>query len=120
MAALKQLGAVLVGKGAMNELGIFGHGHNSHAGTTLNPHCHIKSAGGSSSGAAAAVAVGLCPIAIGADGGGSIRIPSSLCGVAGLKTTTGRLADDHGGGGGGGGWRLLPLPSLPTPACLPL
>lgn len=88
---------MLLGKGAMNEFGVFAQGHNAHAGTTLNPHCYTKSAGGSSSGCGAALAVGLCPIAVGADGGGSIRIPSSMCGVVGLKPTQGRLADDHGG-----------------------
>jgi Asp-tRNA(Asn)/Glu-tRNA(Gln) amidotransferase A subunit family amidase len=55
-----------------------------------------KMAGGSSSGSAAAVAVGLCPIAIGTDGGGSARIPASYCGVVGMKPTKGRLADDFG------------------------
>lgn len=101
VAALKELGAVLLGKGSMVELGIFAHGHNAHAGAVPNPNHPSRTAGGSSSGAAAAVAVGLCPIAIGTDGGGSIRVPASYCGVTGLKTTTGRLADDHGEGGRG-------------------
>jgi Asp-tRNA(Asn)/Glu-tRNA(Gln) amidotransferase A subunit family amidase len=96
VAALKELGAVLLGKGSMVELGIFAHGQNPHSGAILNPHHPSRTAGGSSSGAAAAVAVGLCPIAIGTDGGGSIRIPASYCGVTGLKPTAGRLADDHG------------------------
>lgn len=96
VAALKELGAVLLGKGSMVELGIFAHGQNPHSGAILNPHHPSRTAGGSSSGAAAAVAVGLCPIAIGTDGGGSIRIPASYCGVAGLKPTAGRLADEHG------------------------
>jgi len=87
---------VLLGKGAMVELGIFAHGQNAHAGAILNPHHPSRTAGGSSSGAAAAVAAGLCPIAIGTDGGGSIRVPASYCGVAGLKPTAGRMADDHG------------------------
>jgi hypothetical protein len=95
VAALKELGAVLLGKGAMVEFGIFSHGHNPHFGATLNPHHPSRTAGGSSSGAAAAVATGICPIAIGTDGGGSIRVPASYCGVVGMKPTAGRLADDH-------------------------
>jgi Asp-tRNA(Asn)/Glu-tRNA(Gln) amidotransferase A subunit family amidase len=87
---------VLLGKGAMVELGIFAHGQNPHAGAILNPHHPARTAGGSSSGAAAAVAAGLCPIAIGTDGGGSIRVPASFCGVTSLKPTAGRLADDYG------------------------
>jgi len=66
------------------------------AGSTANPHDFSKQSGGSSSGSGAAVAAGLCPIAVGTDAGGSIRIPSSFCGVVGLKPTLGRLADDHG------------------------
>jgi hypothetical protein len=96
VASLKELGAVLLGKGAMVEFGIFAHGQNAHAGAITNPHLPARSAGGSSSGSAAAVAAGLCPIAIGTDGGGSIRVPASWCGVTGLKPTAGRLADDHG------------------------
>ncbi|PSS29235.1 Fatty acid amide hydrolase [Actinidia chinensis var. chinensis] len=58
--------------------------------TTRNPHAYERYTGGSSSGPAAIVASGLCSAALGTDGGGSIRIPSSLCGVVGLKTTYGR------------------------------
>jgi Asp-tRNA(Asn)/Glu-tRNA(Gln) amidotransferase A subunit family amidase len=97
VASLKELGAVLLGKAAMVEFGCLATGYNTHLGSTRNPHNRNKASGGSSSGSAAAVAAGLCPIAIGTDGGGSIRIPSSLCGVMGLKPTMGRLADDHGG-----------------------
>jgi Asp-tRNA(Asn)/Glu-tRNA(Gln) amidotransferase A subunit family amidase len=80
----------------MVEFGCQATGFNTHAGTTRNPHDLRKMSGGSSSGAAAAVAAGLCPVAIGTDGGGSIRVPASWCGVTGLKPTKGRLADDHG------------------------
>eukprot|EP00775_Hariotina_reticulata_P011509 gene11509-11652_t len=100
VAVLKELGALLLGKAAMNEFGVGTHGFNTHAGSTANPHDPSKQSGGSSSGSAAAVAVGLCPIAVGTDGGGSIRIPSSFCGVVGLKPTKGRLADDHAAHGG--------------------
>src|SRR5689334_6716545 len=79
VAALKELGAILLGKAAMVEFGCLATGFNTHLGSTLNPHDPKKASGGSSSGSAAAVAAGLCPIAIGTDGGGSIRIPSSLC-----------------------------------------
>ena len=66
---------------------------NPHHGTARNPYNPAHYTGGSSSGPAAAVASGLCPIAIGADGGGSIRIPSSFCGVVGLKSTFGRFSE---------------------------
>ncbi|KAL0922186.1 hypothetical protein M5K25_006154 [Dendrobium thyrsiflorum] len=60
-------------------------------GTTRNPHSFDRYTGGSSSGPAALVASGLCSAAVGTDGGGSVRIPSSLCGIVGLKTTYGRI-----------------------------
>jgi Amidase len=58
--------------------------------TARNPHALDRYTGGSSSGPASIVASGLCPAALGTDGGGSVRIPSSLCGIVGLKTTYGR------------------------------
>eukprot|EP00878_Enallax_costatus_P006485 GHUV01006799.1.p1 GENE.GHUV01006799.1~~GHUV01006799.1.p1 ORF type:complete len:531 (+),score=146.49 GHUV01006799.1:664-2256(+) len=97
---LKGLGAILIGKSAMNEFGVLPHGFNAQRGSTKNPHDPSRMTGGSSAGSATAVAVGLCPVAIGTDGGGSIRIPSAYCGVAGLKPTQGRLASDHRGNGG--------------------
>ena len=82
----------MVGKTNMHEIGLGVTGLNIHYGTTRNPHHLDHYPGGSSSGSAAAVAAGLSPIALGCDGGGSIRIPASLCGVVGLKTTWGRIS----------------------------
>jgi len=70
-------------------------GMNPHHGTPRNPWARTHITGGSSSASAAAVAAGFAPVAIGADGGGSIRIPSSLCGVVGLKATYCRISE-HG------------------------
>jgi Asp-tRNA(Asn)/Glu-tRNA(Gln) amidotransferase A subunit family amidase len=92
-ARLREKGALLVGKANMHEIGIDTSGFNAHHGTPRNPYDPGCYTGGSSSGAGAAVASGLCPIAIGADGGGSIRIPASLCGVVGLKATWGRISE---------------------------
>ncbi|MCA3013881.1 MAG: amidase, partial [Myxococcaceae bacterium] len=64
-----------------------------HHGPARNPWDRGRITGGSSSASASVVAAGLCPIAIGADGGGSIRIPASLCGVVGLKATFGRISE---------------------------
>ncbi|WIA22971.1 hypothetical protein OEZ85_001331 [Tetradesmus obliquus] len=100
VAALRGLGGMLLGKAALPETGAMGHSMNPHFGATANPQDPTKMAGGSSAGSAAAVAVGLCPIAIGTDGGGSARIPASFCGVVGMKPTKGRLADDHAAHGG--------------------
>lgn len=67
-------------------------GNNPSVCTSRNPYNIDHYTGGSSSGNASAVASGLCPIAIGCDGGGSIRIPSAFCGIYGLKTTCGRFS----------------------------
>jgi Asp-tRNA(Asn)/Glu-tRNA(Gln) amidotransferase A subunit family amidase len=90
---LRAAGALLVGKTNMHEIGIAPNGMNLHHGTVRNPYDLNCDPGGSSSGSAAAVSAGLVPIAIGADGGGSIRIPASLCGVVGLKPTFGRVSE---------------------------
>lgn len=90
---LRAAGALLIGKANMNELGLDPSGFNLHYGTVRNPYNPAHDPGGSSSGPAAAVAAGFCPIAIGCDGGGSIRIPASLCGVVGLKPTFGRVSE---------------------------
>lgn len=93
VARLRAAGAVLIGKTNMHEIGLDVTGVNPHHGTPRNPHDPRRVTGGSSSGSAAAVAAGLCPIALGADGGGSIRIPSSFCGVVGLKGSFGRVSE---------------------------
>lgn len=95
VARLRAAGALLIGKTNMHEIGINPDGFNEHYGIIRNPwnlDCH---AGGSSNGSAAAVAAGFCPVAIGADGGGSIRIPAALTGLVGLKATFGRVSE-HG------------------------
>lgn len=92
---LRAAGAVLIGKGNMTEIGIVVTGMNVHHGPVRNPYDPTRFTGGSSSGPAAAVAAGLCPVAVGADGGGSIRMPAGLCGVVGLKPTYGRVSE-HG------------------------
>ena len=92
VSRLRSAGALMVGKTNMHEIGIGVTGLNVPYGTTRNPHHLDHYPGGSSSGSAAAVAAGLSPIALGLDGGGSIRIPASLCGVVGLKTTWGRIS----------------------------
>lgn len=93
MARLRAAGALLVGKANMNEIGINPLGTNPHHGVARNPWNKTRNTGGSSSASAATVAAGLAPISIGADGGGSIRIPASLCGVVGLKATHGRVPE---------------------------
>ncbi|KAF8389143.1 hypothetical protein HHK36_025836 [Tetracentron sinense] len=90
VSRLRSCGVIFIGKANMHELGLGTTGNNSNYGTTRNPHALERYTGGSSSGPAAIVASGLCSAALGTDGGGSIRIPSSLCGVVGLKTTYGR------------------------------
>jgi Asp-tRNA(Asn)/Glu-tRNA(Gln) amidotransferase A subunit family amidase len=86
---LTDAGAVVVGRTNVPEFCYRGFCANDLYGVTSNPWDIGRTPGGSSGGAAAAVAAGLVPLAIGTDGGGSIRIPSSFCGVAGIKPTFG-------------------------------
>ncbi|XP_004230539.1 fatty acid amide hydrolase [Solanum lycopersicum] len=90
VSRLRNNGAILVGKTNMHEFGMGTTGNNPNYGTPRNPHNPKRYTGGSSSGSAAIVASGLCSAALGTDAGGSVRIPASLCGVVGLKTTFGR------------------------------
>ncbi len=95
VARLRAAGALLIGKTNMHEIGINPEGHNVHHGHVRNPYHLDHDSGGSSSGSGAAVGAGLVPLAVGADGGGSIRIPAGHCGVVGLKPTYGRVSE-HG------------------------
>ena len=90
---LRAAGALLVGKANMYELGLDPSGFNARFGQARNPHNPAHDTGGSSSGPAAAVAAGLVPLAVGCDGGGSIRVPAGLCGIVGLKPTFGRISE---------------------------
>jgi aspartyl-tRNA(Asn)/glutamyl-tRNA(Gln) amidotransferase subunit A len=87
---LKVAGAVIVGKTKMSEFAYAGSSLNAHYGPTRNPWNPEHDTGGSSSGSGAAVADGLVFGALGSDTGGSIRMPSALCGIVGLKPTYGR------------------------------
>jgi len=91
VARLRDVGAVLVGALNMDEYAYGFTTENSHYGPTRNPHDTTRIAGGSSGGSGAAIAGGLVPLSIGSDTNGSIRVPSSLCGIFGLKPTYGRL-----------------------------
>ncbi|MDH5654798.1 MAG: amidase [Spirochaetia bacterium] len=91
---LRRAGAVILGQTNMFEIGISATGNNPHHGFVRNPYNPEYDSGGSSSGSAAAVAGSLCSFALGADGGGSIRIPSAHCGVFGLKATFGRISEN--------------------------
>ena len=93
---LRRKGAIILGKTHMTEIGMGGVGVNPHFPAPRNPFDPFRMTGGSSSGSAAAVAAGLCPIALGSDAGGSIRMPASLCGIYGLKPTFGRLPTTGG------------------------
>ena len=88
-ARLRESGAVLLGKTTTPEFGWKATGDSPLTGSTLNPWAPGRTSGGSSAGAAASLAAGMGTLAVGTDGGGSIRIPASFCGVAGLKPTQG-------------------------------
>jgi hypothetical protein len=94
VARLRAAGAIVVGITNMHEIGIGTSGHNPWTGSARNPYNTSHLTGGSSSGSASAVAAGIVPISLAADGGGSIRIPAALCGVIGLKPTFGRVPCD--------------------------
>ncbi|HEY1954645.1 MAG TPA: amidase [Polyangiaceae bacterium] len=89
---LREAGAIIVGTTPMTELGMTPLGFNPHRRMPRNPHDPGHVAGGSSTGTGVAVATGLVPIGLGADGGGSIRIPAACNGVFGIKPTWGRVS----------------------------
>jgi 1-carboxybiuret hydrolase len=89
---LEAAGAILVGALNMGEYAYDFTGENIHDGPSRNPHDLSRMSGGSSGGSGSAVGGGLVPLALGSDTNGSIRVPSSLCGIFGLKPTYGRLS----------------------------
>lgn len=89
VARARAAGAILIGKTTTPEFGHKPFTEGPFFGRTLNPVSHAHTCGGSSGGAAVAVAAGMGPLALGTDGGGSIRIPAACCGVVGLKATLG-------------------------------
>ncbi|UQA95247.1 amidase [Streptomyces halobius] len=91
VARLRESGAVFVGKTTTPEFGWKGVTDSPRHGITGNPYDAGRTAGGSSGGSAAAVALGAGPLSLGTDGGGSVRIPASFCGIFGLKATYGRV-----------------------------
>lgn len=102
VSRLKAAGCVVVGKTNTPEHGYTAITENPTFGATRNPWSTDHSPGGSSGGSAAAIAAGMVPLATGSDGGGSIRIPSAVCGLSGIKLSQGRiaLADTHAPGSG--------------------
>ncbi len=114
VARLRAAGALIVGKGQMHEIGLGVVGTNRAHGPARNPYHTNHTAGGSSGGGASATASGLALIALGADGGGSIRIPAAFCGMIGLKATYGRISSY---GSAGVVWSMShPGPIAPYPA----
>jgi aspartyl-tRNA(Asn)/glutamyl-tRNA(Gln) amidotransferase subunit A len=92
VARLREAGAVFIGKTTTPEFGFKGSNDSPLTGTTRNPFDLSKTPGGSSGGSAAALAAGFAPLALGTDGGGSVRIPASFTGTFALKPSFGRVA----------------------------
>jgi amidase len=93
VAKLKAAGCSILGKTTTSEFGVRSSTERGFHGTTHNPWNLAHNAGGSSGGAAAAVAAGLCGLSHGSDGGGSTRVPASCCGVVGLRPSRGRISN---------------------------
>ena len=91
---LLRAGASLVGKAVTDELAFSLEGENEHHGTPINPRAPDRLPGGSSSGAAVAVAAGLADLGLGTDTGGSVRVPAAFCGLFGWRPSHGRLSLD--------------------------
>ena len=102
VARLRAAGCIVLGKTTTPEFGFMGDTASPHFGTTRNPWGTDRSPGGSSGGSAAAIASGMVPLATGSDGGGSIRLPSSLCGLSGIKTSQGRVPNGGANAPGSG------------------
>lgn len=92
-ARQRAAGALYIGKSNMPEFGLGSHTFNALFGTTLNPYDTSRSAGGSSGGAAVALASGMLALADGSDMGGSLRNPASFCNVVGMRPSIGRVPD---------------------------
>lgn len=90
--ALREAGAIVVGKTTTHEFAYGGFGDVSANGAAANPHDPERMTGGSSAGSAAAVAAGMVPLAVGTDTGGSVRLPAALCGLTGLRPTYGAVS----------------------------
>lgn len=91
VARLRESGAVLLGKTTTSEFGWRAVTDNALTGVTRNPWDPARTPGGSSGGSAAAVALGMGPLSVGSDDGGSVRIPAAFCGIFGIKPTYGRI-----------------------------
>ncbi len=109
VSRMRDAGAVFVGKTNVPEFGVGSHTFNEVFGVTRNPYDLSRSAGGSSGGAAAAVATGMLPLADGSDLGGSIRNPASFGNLVGLRPTAGRVASSRPGNAWDPGSVLGPL-----------
>jgi aspartyl-tRNA(Asn)/glutamyl-tRNA(Gln) amidotransferase subunit A len=92
VARMRKAGAILLGTNNLDEFASGITGINPHYGSSKNPWNIHRISGGSSGGSAVAVATGMVPVSLGTDTGGSIRVPSSLCGVVGLKPTYGKIS----------------------------